>query len=137
VGQRSQGETKEETQEGQVVPTGQTPEVQFKGLPYGDNQDINDQLDAVPDFAMADQGEPPPDQQEGPSTPETDFLFGPSDRPDEPITAGVPVGPGPDVTRRLYETDEQFLGRVARTLVSAPGADRSLQAFAKKVERGL
>src|SRR5687767_9493690 len=64
-----------------------------------------------------------------------DLIFGPTDRPDEPITEGVPFGPGAVGIRGANETDRQFLMRVASTL-NTPGAPAAVQRFAGRVARG-
>jgi hypothetical protein len=63
-------------------------------------------------------------------------LFGPSRRPDEPITAGAPFGAGPGAVRFAHETDRQFLRRVADDLAASPDAPKDVQRFAERVRRG-
>lgn len=66
------------------------------GLPYGDGQDFYDLQTSAPLGAEAAKtqmrsGSQAP--QGGPSFTATP-LFAPTQRPDEPVTAGAPVGPG-------------------------------------------
>lgn len=61
------------------------------GLPYGENQDLNTQQAAAP-MAGTTAGQPVPPLVALPSM--TPDLYAPSDRPDEPVTAGASVGPG-------------------------------------------
>ncbi len=67
--------------------------------------------------------------------PYEEALFAPSDRPDEPITAGVPFGPGPSFSRLPVETERAFAVRVARILEDSPGAD-ALRPYIDKLLAG-
>lgn len=58
------------------------PVQDIPGLPYGEQQQMN----AIQGSAAMYE-EPPPPMPGG--------LFDPTGRPDEPVTAGVPIGPGP------------------------------------------
>lgn len=73
---------------------GGVPRMQYTGLDYGDNQAVNDQQSAAPmnrpQAAPGGGGRSPrPVAQRGP-----DGVFGPTERPQEPLTAGVDFGPG-------------------------------------------
>jgi hypothetical protein len=76
-------------------------------LPYGQAQALAELLAAVPDEDESDYQ---------PSSPAERFLYSPTDRPDEPITAGLPFGPGPDVSRYALEDDRSFRERLAQTI---------------------
>lgn len=97
-----------------------------------------------PDFAAAPReiiGGPPVVPQEMPPmqgdiTGFDDILFGPTDRPEEPITAGAPFGPGPSFPRHGFESDEEFMARVANELAQSPAASSYVKAFAARVLRG-
>lgn len=76
---------------------GRVPQLPHRGLPYGENQAVNDQQGQAPMGSPPGPGGagggpsasgPPPQGQDG--------VFGPSNRPGEPPTAGVPWGPGSD-----------------------------------------
>lgn len=100
------------------MPTGQTPEAQYErgtSLAYGEATAANDR--DVPEFK--------------PATPEEEFLFDPTDRPSEPLTAGAPFGLGPDVSKYALETDKQAADRVAE-MVLAKGGSKQLVAWAKR-----
>ena len=58
-------------------------------------------------------------------------LFAPTERPDEPITAGAPFGPGPGPAMRPQST-----GRLASTLAKLAASDDSgtLAAWARMAE---
>lgn len=45
-----------------------------------------------------------------------EVLFAPTERPDEPITAGVDFGPGPPALRRPAETERSYMLRLAEVL---------------------
>jgi hypothetical protein len=70
----------------------------------------------------------PPAMEMGPApTP----LFAPTERPDEPITAGAPFGPGPGPAMRQQPT-----GRLASTLAKLAASDDSgtLAAWVRMAE---
>ena len=63
--------------------------------------------------------------------PVEDFLFGPTQRPVEPVTAGVGFGPGArTLPQPAAETEEDFLLRVL------PQAGPELQSFLNRVAAG-
>ena len=62
---------------------------------------------------------------------EEEFLFGTTDRPAEPITAGAPFGPGPDVSRHAVESDDQLADRMAEQIVAKGGSKEAL-AWARR-----
>lgn len=112
---------------------GRAPEPLFKGLPYGANAlanaraaDIPDGTDAAPQDEMADFA---------PSTPEENFLLGPTDRPAEPLTAGYSFGAGSGFPRAGFESGTDFINRVADELAAAPQS-KEVRAFAERVKRG-
>jgi hypothetical protein len=74
-------------------------------------------------------GRPGPTEQIEPAPLENDLndgydraLFGPSQRPDEPITTGVPFGPGANYRPKPFEDDRSFVLRVADELENSPDA---------------
>ena len=70
-----------------------------------------------------------------PAGEDEEFIYSPTDRPAEPVTAGAPVGPGPDFTKHTVETEAEFRTRVAGTLAQAP--TREARALAERLQRGL
>lgn len=73
-----------------------------------------------------------------PSTPEEVFLFSPTDRPNEPVTAGAPFGPGPNFVSRPVEDERAFLGRIGQAVAATPLADNpEVKGFLDKLARGL
>ena len=101
------------------------------GLPYGENADFNEMQSSAPLAATPGAASNPlPTQPGGPAP---TGMFTPSQRPDEPVTAGAPFGPGPGTQsmapspRRLSqvldsisadspEGDAAVMARVARRL---------------------
>jgi len=67
---------------------------------------------------------------------EEEFLFGPSDRPAEPITTGAPFGPGADVVRRSFQSDDQLVAQVAERIAADPRAPKVLRAFSRRALEG-
>jgi hypothetical protein len=65
------------------------------------------------------------------------FLFSPTDRPGEPITAGMPMGEGPNMTPLPHEGRAEFVNRVATQLETqfsnVPGMKKALV----KMRKGL
>jgi hypothetical protein len=81
----------------------------------------DDDFDELADFQPADDDEA--------------FLFSATDRPDEPVTAGMSFGAGPDFAKLAVETETQFRQRLASTLQADPSKD--VQAFRAALERGF
>lgn len=82
-----------------------TPEARVSGLPYGENGAVNSAAAALPESGGA------------PTRPAPAIvpLGAPSQRPNEPITAGAPFGPGPGPgvnvqSRRLTDMLQTLLG---------------------------
>lgn len=82
---------------------------------------------------------PPPEEDDAyqPQGDEESFLFGPTDRPDEPITAGLPFGEGPDVSRDdpALESAPAFKARLADTLSARPQS-KELRRFVERLRAG-
>lgn len=82
-------------------------------------------------------GAPMEEEQFTPGTPEEEFLFSNSDRPNEPLTAGAPFGPGPNFVTRPVQTDSQFRQGLVARLETTPVNSPELKAYIDKVRRGL
>ena len=72
-----------------------------------------------------------------PSSPEELFAFAATDFPNEPLTAGVPFGPGPNMVLRPPTSDKDALRRVAERMAALPGQSREVKAFIARVQKGL
>lgn len=116
------------------MAAGQTPSPAYKqgDMPYGAATDISELEQAYP-FAEL-QGAP--DEEYIPANTAEKFLFGPTDRPNEPITTGAPFGAGPPGAAAAYESSDQLLQRVALQIGETPGAAPELRAFAARVAKG-
>lgn len=115
------------------MPTGQTPQPQYKrgkDLAYGDAASANDLLAAL--GPQPDQGQ----QDYQPQGEAEQFLFGPTNRPAEPITAGAPFGPGPSVSRAKFPTEAQAIGAVAEQIRQNPNVSKEARAWAARVQAG-
>lgn len=97
-------------------------------LAYGEATAANDMADMAPEMPMV-----MPEEQFMPSTPEEQFLYAQTDKPDEPITAGAPFGPGP--MTRPAETSSQFMRRVSSVL-SNSGLPPEVKAFLDRATAG-
>lgn len=115
-----------------MARAGETPSKSFVSEGYGTSQQANDLAGMFPMADAADQGPP----EFTPQTPEEKFLFGPTDRPNEPITHGAPFGPGASYAPSAYESDDALIQRVAQQIGTTPGAAPELRAFAARVARG-
>lgn len=84
------------------------------GGDYGDRQQLEGAQQAVP--LPQDQGPAPAAAAQPPAAGAAPFpddgIFGPTARPGEPITAGVPVGPGPDGPPQFEDNDNWLLNAV-------------------------
>lgn len=90
----------------------------ISGLPYGQGQATYDQQTAAP---MAGTAEMPM------AMPEVTRLTAPTQRPDEPITAGVDFGPGPDSTViNLPNTQPTILNVIQTIAENDPSGDAEL-----------
>ncbi len=57
-------------------------------------------------------------------------VFAPSDRPDVPVTEGMSFGPGANYSALPDESEDQFLNRVARRILSTGSPSEFLQEWA-------
>lgn len=101
------------------------PRMQLPDAAYGEQAAFQEAQGAAP--MAADPGMP-----SGPPVP---GLMGPTARPDEPLTAGVPVGPGPNSIAgggNVFQQDMQMLSKYLPSLqrqALQKGAPRSFQLF--------
>ncbi len=89
----------------------------MSGMAYGENQDFEDIQSSAPMSASRSAGRASSAARgKAPQGPSATPLFGPTARPDEPVTAGAPFGPGegppmnPGATN-LAQQDAQMLGK--------------------------
>lgn len=84
------------------------PHLERSGLPYGENKAVNEQQSAAPMSPQAAPvgggSAPRPGAQRPP-----DGVFGPTNRPGEPLTAGVDYGPGPGGRAPILPDDPDLL----------------------------
>lgn len=104
------------------------------GMPYGDGQDFYDLQTSSPMGAQAAQ----PRMRSGNSAPQGGLVpFGaPTQRPDEPVTAGNPLGPGPGMEALALPTpaakDTAIIGKYLpqlRAIAAQPDAPSGFKAF--------
>lgn len=113
---------------------GKTPQPAYEGLSYGQNAAANKlATDADVDAELFGDDE----EDYTPAGPEEEFLYGPTDRPDEPVTAGVGFGPGADGTRHSFESGATVLDKLAERIAADPTADTQAKAWANKRKQGL
>jgi len=63
-------------------------------------------------------------------------LFAPTDRPDEPLTQGLPFGEGNNFRKPRNETPEQFRVRTADSLLTSKYVDPVVRDFAERLKKG-
>lgn len=89
----------------------------MSGMPYGENQDFEEMQSAAPMSASRTAGRAGSAARgKAPQGPSATPLFGPTQRPDEPVTAGAPFGPGdgPPMNpgaQKLAAQDAQMLSK--------------------------
>ena len=115
-----------------MARAGETPTAQFQRgdqLDYGAASAANSLMGLVP---------PPenPQDQFQPRNDQERFLTSPTDRPNEPLSAGAPFGPGAPGLRNMGESDAQVVARVTAQAAEDPAAPPVLRAFAKRVREG-
>ena len=95
---------------------GEVPTPEFKqgdSLQYGDAAQANALLGLVPPVQDGSNDFQP----KGPSD---QFLVAQTNRPGEPVTAGAPMGAGPNIVSGNYATDDQVVQQTAASLAAAP-----------------
>jgi hypothetical protein len=118
-----------------MARAGEAPSPAFERgneLPYGVAAAANRGVTGL----VAQEPPLPPEEPFKPANPQEAFLFSPTDRPGEPATHGAPIGPGADYTPHTYESDQEFLARVAGEL-DTPDASREVRDFVRRVRQGL
>jgi hypothetical protein len=107
-------------------------------LPQGGASSLNEVLESS-SFAPAEPDLGPEPGAMNMFSPEfaglENVLFADTDRPEEPITAGAPFGPGPG-PRPASGDDTMFRKRVATELLNAKGVSSSTKLFASKLYAG-
>lgn len=100
------------------------PRMQMPDAAYGEQAEF-----------QALQGGAPMAMEGGPAGPPPMGMGGPTMRPDEPVTAGVPIGPGPNRLAGapdVFQQDMQMLSKYLPSLQKmalAQGTPRSFQMF--------
>lgn len=117
-----------------MARAGELPTPQFKkgqALAQGQAQAVNQMAQSLPAAAPT----PGIDEQNQyqPQSPAEQFLFGPTNRPSEPITAGAPFGPGASV---MFNSDLNILQNVAQQVLSDPNAGKDSKVWAARALAG-
>lgn len=98
------------------------------GMDYGDNKAVNQQIQSAP---MEPQGGGGPQRQGGAAGPGPQGIFGPTDRPDEPLTAGVDAGPGEGAPREFLAEDPYLMARALYQVAPSPQLERLMARLAR------
>jgi len=106
------------------MPTGQVPQPQYErgNMAKGEAQAANQATKGMP-AGLQDAAD--------------EFVFNrPTDRPDEPVTHGMPFGPGASYVQQGKEDERSMRDRVANQLAASPSADADVLRFAERMRRG-
>ena len=71
-----------------------------------------------------------------PQTPQDQFIFGPTSRPEEPVTHGLPFGPGAGPIIRSPESDTDKRKALAYELLNSPNSGTETKRLAKRMLAG-
>jgi hypothetical protein len=105
----------------------------ISGLPYGEGRATYDQQTAAPMAAAA----PTPPTPEVPSGPPMLSLNDPTQRPDEPLTAGLNIGEGPgaEVMRNVPNRSQSLVDTIRYLAQFDPSGDAEL-IYRKLTDQG-
>jgi len=111
----------------------------MSGMAYGENQDFEDMQSSAPMSASRTAGRASSAARaKAPQGPSATPLFGPTQRPDEPVTAGAPFGPGAGPTmnpgtNKLAQSDAQMLSKYLPNLVAMAESPDTPEGFKRFV----
>ena len=116
----------------------QQVQAKMTGMAYGENKDFQDIQSSAP--LSASSNVPKPSAAPQPAAEQATPLFAPTQRPDEPVTFGASVGPGPGPTNNKQSFDsivqadavslKQFLPGLMQS-ASRPDAPAGFVRFVK------
>lgn len=104
----------------------QQVQADMSGMPYGENAEFNTTQSAAPMSASASATSPRKDARKAEQSAGMSAvpIFSPTQRPDEPVTAGAPFGPGAGPTRQQPETSRPNLSSIySRMAMENPSSD--------------
>jgi hypothetical protein len=110
----------------------------MSGMPYGENQDFEDMQSSAPMSASPTAKRAGGKAKAAPQGPGATPLFEPTQRPDEPVTAGAPFGPGAGPTmnpgtNKLAQSDAQTLSKYLPNLVAMAESPDTPEGFKRFV----
>lgn len=101
------------------------------GLGYGENKAVNDLQSAAPVQSTGGGGQSAPRSGRGTSPMPQNGIFGPTDRPGEPLTAGIDYGPGPGAERQMLDDDPYLIARALLQVAPSPQLERLVARLAR------
>ena len=111
------------------------PSPDFVGLGYGENKAVNQQASSAPMAGRLPGGGGGQAQAGGPPAARTPMgaegVFGATNRPGEPVTAGVDWGPGTGAPPQVLEDDPYLLARALLRVAPSP----QLEALVARLSR--
>lgn len=116
----------------------QQVQADVSGMPYGENQELEQMQSAAPMSASPTARSPRARQRQAGKAGKAaggmgaSPLMAPTQRPDEPVTAGAPVGPGPGPSQR--QAPPRLSGILQRMTMNDPSGDsEALLAIAQRL----
>ena len=116
----------------------QQVQADFSGMPYGENQAMESLQSSAPMSASRSARSPRMREREAAQMPSATPLFAETQRPDEPLTAGAPFGPGegsPSQPGRMTvnQQDAQMLAKYLPGLMEMAQAPDTPDGFRRFV----
>lgn len=116
----------------------QQVQAEMTGMPYGENQEFATLQSAAPMSASRAAASPRARQREAAQGASATPLFAPTQRPDEPVTAGAPFGPGdgPEANPGMGEIaarDAKTLGRYLPSMMKMAEDPNTPEGFKRFV----
>jgi hypothetical protein len=118
----------------------QQVQAEMTGMPYGENQEFATLQSAAPMSASRSAGSPRARQREAAQGASATPLFAPTQRPDEPVTAGAPFGPGDGPANEsnpgmnaINRADAEMLGKYLPDLMRSAASPSAPDGFIRFV----
>ena len=117
--------------EGSTLPLGAASQLEeaFDTATSVEEDEFGEELDEEGGFDVADEA-----ADFAQPTGKDALLFGPTNRPLEPVTAGAPFGPGATSSLRL--DDDALVRRFVDEMAARRDAPEEIKSFARRVARG-
>lgn len=116
----------------------QQVQAKMTGMAYGENKDFQDIQSSAPMSASSNVPKPSAARVQQASVPQATPLFSQTNKPDEPITAGASVGPGPGPAAQpsysnIVESDAKMLKQFLPDLMKSAARPDAPAGFVRFV----